>query len=395
MKLLLIIWFTNVTFTAYAAEVAAVNASLIVDGTTAIVNLYNPPVYEKVDVKNHGRLIINGVYLKASTLKVDETSFIGIGHPEGGYVIESAPPDKTGTGGTNAGRGGGPLGVNPESLPSYATDNFLRRVDQPLMGGYGANGVDVHFVCPIYPRNEIDLPGGNGGDPGGALQIFVDHAEILGTISVNGKDGKAYEDWRGDICYTCGDVNYCDTSGGGGGSGGTLQILAKELIVGPSATLTANGGAGGQPKNELFEKELGYAGGGGRVQIYYEAGSISPKARIEARAGFEPHSPLQVYGYWAGDGTVYIKQLVNIKNIFEPSADVNNDGMVDKTDLMALVNQWGNAEPTLSPTLTPTRPETPTLVPTETRRPTRTREATVTPTVTPTPDLTVTPTPGS
>lgn len=179
-------------------------------------------------------------------------------------------------------------------------------------------------------------------------------------------------------CYYSGPIEFCDTNAGGGGSGGSLTILAKELTVGPNARLKANGGDGGEPYNTVLPIfEPGYAGGGGRVKVYYESGIVSPSATIEARAGIDPHEPEEVFGYWAEDGTVYAKQVPSIENLLVPSGDVDNNGVVDRQDLFHVMSQWGDTEPSPTPTATPTH------VPTKTPTPTRTPFPTHTPKPTP------------
>lgn len=100
--------------------------------------------------------------------------------------------------------------------------------------------------------------------------------------------------------------------------------------------------------------------GGGRIKIFYESATIPSQAVIEARAGVDhAHSSAQLYGVWAQDGTVFVRQTDNIDWLFEPNADVDGNGVVDEKDLHAIVNQWHQVDPTMTPTPWPVPTHTP------------------------------------
>lgn len=353
---------------------------VIADGTE--VYTYRRPNnlwFDLIEARNGGTVIYDNQEMYVKILRIDNGSTVKSTGLTGTIDDSLRPPDGLGTGGSNGGKGGGPL-----AKPASNKANVLRRVDDFIRGARGGKGADFDNECPVwnpytheqYPP--IHLGGGYGGPPGGAMRILADRVEIDGTISCNGQTGRSWEFERMDQCADCpfppGDNVGCNANAGGGGAGGTLIIIANEFVVGASASIQANGGDGGVPfdRSPTWIMKKGYAGGGGRVKIYYETGNISPTAKLEARAGHDPHTPQEVYGMWAEDGSVYMKQLNKVSTLFTPSADVNNDGLVDKQDLFFMMDQWGNAEPTLSPTPTPTYPGgiTPTpIIPTPTFTP--------------------------
>ena len=206
----------------------------------------------------------------------------------------------------------------------------------------GTNGETIRILFGgSYQLWEGRLRGGAGG----AISIIGNDITIQGCLNVNG--------WSGRDFITCA-IPYPGYSGSGGG----ILIAAKNLTITSTARITANGGEYpikevcdqyGIPfhyHEELIDKR---DGGGGRIKIFYEQGTISPEAVIEAK-GWE-------------DGTVHIEQVKSIEDLMRPQSDINKDNVVDQEDLLLLKKEWHQA---LTPIPVPVDTPTPTQMPTAT-----------------------------
>jgi hypothetical protein len=122
-----------------------------------------------------------------------------------------------------------------------------------------------HGGCPGAPGGTGDLLGGGGGRGGGALYLVAGNSIVLSDlfpIDAGGGGGQG-----GNHAGSSGDAG-----GGGGGSGGLL-ILEAPHIMASTATIAANGGAGGEgsdaigigangdPATRTTERASGGAGG--------------------------------------------------------------------------------------------------------------------------------------
>ncbi len=168
--------------------------------------------------------------------------------------------------------------------------------------------------------------------------IIGNDVTIEGRINTDGESG-----WDGGN-------NPCPVPYPGySGSGGGILIAAKDLTIEDTAHITANGGkyAIEEECNSTIIPYHYHAqligkrdGGGGRIKIFYEEGTISPDAVIEAE-GWE-------------NGTVYIQQVPSIARLMNPG-DVNEDGVTNYEDLFLLRQSWHKAvTPIPSPENTPT-----------------------------------------
>jgi hypothetical protein len=126
----------------------------------------------------------------------------------------------------------------------------------PLDWGSGGGGVRT-------------VPGRSGAAGGGAIQISVNGTlTVLGRVSANGSDA---------------------VQGGGGGSGGSINISTHGLVG--SGLISANGGLGGPQSG---------GGGGGRIAIAVDQPNTFG-GTITAFGGG---------GYaWGGAGTIYVRPL--------------------------------------------------------------------------------------
>ena len=160
--------------------------------------------------------------------------------------------------------------------------------------------------------------------------------------------------------------------GGGGGSGGIILFIAREMHIGPTAVIRADGGIGGTGASGH-----GYGGGGGRIKLFYETGEISPSATIEAK-GAEEWDDVDLgpnNDWFAADGTIYMRQVRSVDVLRHPkkAGDLDADGDIDSKDLTLFLSYWGE-ETTPLPTpilIAPTATNTPTPQPTATDTPTQ------------------------
>ncbi|MFY0571887.1 putative metal-binding motif-containing protein [Archangium lansingense] len=156
--------------------------------------------------------------------------------------------DGSGGGGAGLATEGGLGGANDDGSATGGTKgSLLPGGFTPLVGGcQGGSGGN--------PAGTVAGVGGNGG---GALQISVAGTLTLrGVVTVSGAGGKG----GGRPPAPATPPSNSAAGGGGGGSGGLLVLEADDLVVDPSARITANGGAGGE-------------GAGSRGSNYYPGSS--------------------------------------------------------------------------------------------------------------------------
>lgn len=333
----------GMTMPSFAEDASDIRPLVVFDrgGKVLLPNAQDTIRDETVVVTNHTelQLIVRDFRVYTRSLRIDAGSVLRASY--GSLYGPGYASGLRGVGGTYGGRG---WPGHPDAYPTPASRDPYGTADE-LDIAPGANGTsgwprDYSTIVDI-----VTLPGGPGGGGGGALTIEAERVELYGTVHADGTGGRAgfsgYDEVR----------RYWVASGTGmGGSGGGILILARELVLGASAVIRANGG--------LFDKEVltyeGYrnpphtmlTGGGGRIKIFYERADIAPTAVIEAK-GYE-------------DGTVHLQQVRNIaplavqalgmKSIFiDEVADLNGDGTVNHQDLLLLQSQWQKTVPSGTP----------------------------------------------
>ncbi len=208
----------------------------IINGGTLYVTPYN-------GTGTTGRLIIN-----ATTVNVDSSSsIIGL---KRGYRGGASTNCSGAFGGERQGYGGGAFspshGAGGGGYGTVGGNGSLGGAGGPIQGtldgpdiqmGNGGGAAGTAWCVTVY-----------GGEPGGAmLTINAQNINIHGTVNFNGGNG-------GGLGY-----------GGGGASGGGILFDATNINL-SSATITANGGAGGIGTNPSYS---GGPGGAGRIKIFY------------------------------------------------------------------------------------------------------------------------------
>lgn len=238
--------------------------ALVIDGTT--VELFGNKTYTYVKITNSGTLIVAqknatpgtgylNIYARDYIL-IDSTSTIdayGKGW-EGGTALGVIGSDGSGPGGgqgscSGGGSGGGGAGYGGNGGNGGAS------YDPTGPGGVGGLSYGLSGPLTSPPSfDDIQMGSGGGGSryvatrPNGGGMIALKSDRIMlhgGSITANGK---------GDI------------TGAGGGSGGGILIIGKDVWL--DGRISANGGNGG----DAAGGSMGGGGGssGGRIKIFYE-----------------------------------------------------------------------------------------------------------------------------
>jgi len=299
---------------------------LVVDSATETLYMSGDKYFRSVSVIGGATLSYGlldsdqsaGLQITCGSLLIDERSTISagllftrfdqLGTPD--IIIVNEYGETTGNGaGTHGGRG---FNAFDQAKPAYGSDSEFSI--EP--GSKGTAGVTrrIWFGGPLV------LPGGDGGLGAAMIRIVGNEMIIEGSITADGLRGDGFPCalwWAG---YS--------------GSGGGILIAAKRLTITRTARITANGGEYAIkepcdiPQNPIsYHEELvgKRDGGGGRIKIFYEEGTISPEAVIEAK-GWE-------------DGTVHIEQVKSIDQLLNPG-DLDGDGVTDHRDLFLLMQSW-------------------------------------------------------
>lgn len=280
------------------------------------VNVQRDGLIELEMLGSSGELYIKSGFLEitANAIRMASGSEIRASRKGFGVAVPSPTENSGGQGGSHGGHGGAP--VPEERWPIQGNENL----PDVMRGVHGADG-------PAHTNV--------GGPGGGALTLRADDMMIDGEVDCNGWTG---ENWRTAPGYNP-PSNSPYHFGGGGGSGGGILIIARHLTIGPNARITANGGDGGRGwvDDSCY---YGYPGGGGRIKIFYEEGTISESAIIEALGGVAP-TPVEHCGGNGGveDGTVHIQQVKSVDQLLNPG-DINGDGKTDYEDLLMLMDSW-------------------------------------------------------
>jgi len=174
----------------------------------------------------------------------------------------------------NAGGGGG---MGTPGLVATQYTNIMPAPGGPAIGFPGPVGGSGGGGGSGWIFFGVDLSGGVGGAAGGGLLITTPgRITVNGTILANG----GHAGWA-----------FANIGGyggpGGGGSGGNIMLEAADITLGPSAVLSAIGGAGGGLSTQTvpldpFHYSNGAHGGLGYVVLSAGSVDIDPASTISA-----------------------------------------------------------------------------------------------------------------
>ncbi|MEA3430518.1 MAG: hypothetical protein U9R08_04560, partial [Nanoarchaeota archaeon] len=228
-------------------------------GYTTILNYSLNLTLPKISVESGGLITANGVGYSGG-----QNAFYGDGTPNG----PGAGNDPYGN--SNGGSGG-----------AYGGDGGFKQI---IAGGQAYGTIKNSFD---YGSAGGDCNGGNGG---GMIYLNATFLEVNGTISSDGESGANYGARRG--------CDYDSRDGSGGGSGGSILIDAQTIRG--NGSITSNGGIGGTGAYSYN----GYAGGGGRIAIYYNNTYFTGDYISRSGSWGKIAEYISPYG---GAGTIYIK----------------------------------------------------------------------------------------
>lgn len=218
----------------------------------------------------------------------------GKGHQQGTttFADGKGPGGGFSSAASNAGGGGGAYGGDGGN-GGYDTTAATPTVSDSIGRGgkkYGTEkGKDI----------AIGSSGGSGASygahGGGCVIINAEYITVEGSIIVDGASG----------------VNGTTTAQmGGGGSGGGIKIMGKDVAL--LGTLSAKGGAGGPGAATV--NDSGGGGGGGRVKTFY-TGTLVNTGTIDVSGGLAgPYGT--VLGEAGDTGTVYMEKGTSIADSF-------------------------------------------------------------------------------
>jgi hypothetical protein len=214
-----------------------------------------------------------------------------------------------------------------------------------LWGGSGGSGSQSNGMGTLMTPNPR-ARGGAGG--GGAVEMYAVNGSLTLTPSaqVLVKGGSAFND---GVRYNGTTVTATGTASpypGGGGSGGSIRLIAKtNLSVG--GALSAKGGDGADaPTWSPTTSYITGAGGGGRIALY-KGGSVASSGTIDVSGGEggmynAPAQQAQIQSRMNGGiGTVYGLQSGNgaLTMITQPHDPIPTDG-TGLTDANNVTIQW-------------------------------------------------------
>ena len=166
------------------------------------------------------------------------------------------------------------------------------------LGGIAISGVTNAAYGSLFTPTELGSGGGGspncctqGANGGGAIAIRGDQAESSASRIVIAGNVRADGGWGFN-----GPVQWA------GGSGGSIWLTAKQVILGPTARVTANGGDddGSNPGS--------WGAGGGRVALTATTKLDLSTAAVEARGGRNMNAPEVRTVMDGGAGTIYIRK---------------------------------------------------------------------------------------
>ena len=126
----------------------------------------------------------------------------------------------------------------------------------------------------------------NGGEGGGSIRIESGSIIVNGSILSEGGDGDSGPNPSGGTG--------AGGSGAGGGSGGSIQLKANTIEIGPNGVISADGGSGGDGQNGaqsgigigMYDGgDGGGGGGGGGVTLSTTSGGLTNQGTVHADAG--------------------------------------------------------------------------------------------------------------
>ncbi len=131
-------------------------------------------------------------------------------------------------------------------------------------GGEGGNSYGIADLSLIFPGSGGGASSWfDGGSGGGILVLYAKQTTVNGTIRADGNPGQTA---TSDRCS----LNDCNPDGGGGGAGGSIKLVSKDLTIdgGAITSIGGNGGAGYGSGS--------WVGGNGSVgRIYIEYGTFT------------------------------------------------------------------------------------------------------------------------
>jgi hypothetical protein len=260
-------------------------------------------------------------------------------------------PGEGGLGSTGLGNAGGGGGMASPGLVATSRSGGAPAAGGPAIspipllpdiaggGGSGGGGGGGRNQCI---GGCVALTGGVGGGGGGGLQVATPDDLILnGSIRANGGHGG----WAF--------ANILGHAGpGGGGSGGYIELYANRIEIGPAAVLEAVGGAGGglstEPvPNDPYFFSSGANGGEGYLLFGTSDLELDPAATIAATLVVDDDSD------GVTDGLDNCLEVANPTQLDSDGdgygnacdADLNNDCVVNSTDLGIFKSQFFTAGP--------------------------------------------------
>ena len=243
---------TNSTFGARSAENAVLAGTVSVGGTlTVFTNAWVVPVSHPFDG--------GSVRFEVKNLDIRE----GGGFDASGNGWTTAQEGESAGYGPGAGSGNGKAAGYGGKTDDGKVYGYAKR---PALPGSGAG------------RNNNNAAGGAGG---GLVWLAVRKcATILGGLRADGENGSS--------------------TFGSGGSGGAIYLRTPELVCGPSAFFSADGGGANTGHAD------GKRGAGGRIAVYTQNGMIpATLTNISVRCGQKAYSGTPM----SESGTVYFGKL--------------------------------------------------------------------------------------
>ena len=213
-------------------------------------------------------IIARAVIIEVGTfISASETISGGIGAGTGTSTPSNGRSDGAGGGG-HLGAGGSGGGTN---------------------GGAGGStygtGVE-HGSAGGSVTGNANYANANGGEGGGSIRIESGSIIVNGSILSEGGDGDSGPNPSGGTG--------AGGSGAGGGSGGSIQLKANTIEIGPNGVISADGGSGGDGQNGaqsgigigMYDGgDGGGGGGGGGVTLSTTSGGLTNQGTVHADAG--------------------------------------------------------------------------------------------------------------
>ena len=221
------------------------------------------------EVRIDGTLTVDGKGYRGGPATSFGAGYQGESFSGVGAQIYSTPNQGGGGGGRDADRGGGGGGYGMAGESSHQSNGDTANA---AVGGitYGDQSLSTLYLGSGGGSSGAVSAGARGGNGGGAIHITADQIIVNGSVTANGEAGAS-------VCqHECQVANW---RGGGGGSGGSIKLVARVVQLGTNL-VTALGGSGGYGVNNGTDISGGN-GGVGRIYVEYQeslAGESNPPA---------------------------------------------------------------------------------------------------------------------